>query len=246
MWTKNLKVDSSYLQRRLIWVNLRLLETTLLVKQVTECRLLTCVEKRVCAHIWLSLSTFRQGCVRGYSLLTIAVGRMEAMAACCGRSWMLSSSRAGYMPSLRDMWFTACSRESKSTANATSSSPSIMFLVVVHHSWPPAQMHKTDKRFPGPCRWRREGFAVWKLDWNFRPLCNVNVAFWRLLVSVVACITVEVKQSAGQDITWIIFCFIHCVAIIYMYKTRKGGSSILLDCCVLGLSIPLKSCEHIH
>ncbi len=71
-------------------------------------------------------------------LLTIAVGKMEAMAACCGRSWMVSRRRAGYMPSPRDMWLTACNRESKSTVNATSSSPSIMFLVVVHHNWPPA------------------------------------------------------------------------------------------------------------
>lgn len=36
-------------------------------------------------------------------LLTMAVGRMDAMAACCGRSWMVSRRRAGYMPSLRDM-----------------------------------------------------------------------------------------------------------------------------------------------
>lgn len=76
-------------------------------------------------------------------LLTIAVGNMEAMAACCGRSWMVSRRRAGYMPSPRDMWLTACNRESKSTVNATSSSPSIMFLVVVHHNWPPAWEENT-------------------------------------------------------------------------------------------------------
>lgn len=138
MWTQNLKVDGSYLRRRLIWVNLGLLETTLLVKQLTERSLPTCVWEKNRERARVTVP-FRQVCVRGHSLLTMAVGRMDAMAACCGRSWMLSSSRAGYMPSLRDMWFTACSRESKSTANATSSSPSIMFLVVVHHSWPPAQ-----------------------------------------------------------------------------------------------------------
>ncbi len=76
-------------------------------------------------------------------LLTIAVGNMEAMAACWGRSWMVSRRRAGYMPSPRDMWLTTCNRESKSTANATSSSPSITFLVIVHHNWPPAWEKKT-------------------------------------------------------------------------------------------------------
>lgn len=46
MWTQNLKVDGSYLRRRLIWVNLGLLETTLLVKQLTERSLPTCVWKK--------------------------------------------------------------------------------------------------------------------------------------------------------------------------------------------------------
>lgn len=134
--------------QRLIWVNLRPVETTLTVKQVTECKLQTGVYVCVCERegdrkgglcVCLSNSTSCSSSTCGHSLLTMAVGRMEAIAACCGRSWMLSSSLAGYMPSLRDMWFTACRRESKSTANATSSSPSIMFLVVVHHSWPPGQ-----------------------------------------------------------------------------------------------------------
>lgn len=119
----------------------------------------------------------------------MAVGRMDAMAACWGRSWMLSSSRAGYMPSLRDMWLTACSRESKSTANATSSSPSIMFLVVVHHSWPPAQNRQESVR------------SVPTQDTNSRPSCKGNPE----VHLEAACVTAEVKQ----DVPWIISCFTH-------------------------------------
>lgn len=141
---------------------------------------------RACDRAASKLDAARSSSVRGggHSLLTMAVGRMEAMAACCGRSWMLSSSLAGYMPSLRDMWFTACSRESKSTANATSSSPSIMFLVVVHHSWPPAQNRDRGETFNRPPR--EEGEKKKGKGWrvggglrtsgealNVRALCNI-------------------------------------------------------------------------
>lgn len=101
-----------------------------------------------CIHVYDACGQLLSLCVNRkswlYLLLTIAVGNMEAMAACWGRSWMVSRRRAGYMPSPRDMWLTACNRESKSTANATSSSPSIMFLVVVHHNWPPVWQRIND------------------------------------------------------------------------------------------------------
>lgn len=75
-------------------------------------------------------------------LLTIAVGKIEAMAACWGSSWIESSRRAGYIPSARVIWLAACSLESKSTTKAISSSPSEMAFVVVHQSWPPIKKRK--------------------------------------------------------------------------------------------------------
>ena len=79
-------------------------------------------------------------------LLTIAVGKIEAMAACWGSSWIESSRRAGYIPSVRVIWLAACSLESKSTTKAISSSPSEMAFVVVHQSWPPIKKKKGRER----------------------------------------------------------------------------------------------------
>lgn len=79
-------------------------------------------------------------------LLTIAVGKIEAMAACWGSSWIESSRRAGYIPSVRVIWLAACSLESKSTTKAISSSPSEMAFVVVHQSWPPIKKKKEKDR----------------------------------------------------------------------------------------------------
>lgn len=197
MWTQNLKVDGSYLRRRLIWVNLGLLETTLLVKQLTERSPPTCVWKkkqRACACDCPPPSGVRA------RTLTVDDGGGQ------------DGRHGGLLRQELDAVQQPCRVHALAQRHVVHRlQPRVKVhrerhqLLALHHVFGGgAPQLATCTKQTGDLQVREgrrtEGFAVW----SFTPLCNVKVAFRRLLV----------KQGAGQDRTWISFCFIHSAVIL--------------------------------
>lgn len=86
------------------------------------------------------------------SLLTMAVAKMAAMPACCGRSWISECSAAGYSGSsfttgcfcvtrlsAGESWASEEEEESRGgETEAKSFSPAVSSLVTLQNSWSPA------------------------------------------------------------------------------------------------------------
>lgn len=120
------------------------------------------------------------------------------MAACWGSSWIESSRRAGYIPSVRVIWLAACSLESKSTTKAMSSSPSEMAFVVVHQSWPPVRRERREEKELA----QKEG-----MSWlHARPTSgasshgvHINTDRERCLIRQQLCVATSLS---GQTLSW--------------------------------------------
>lgn len=120
------------------------------------------------------------------------------MAACWGSSWIESSRRAGYIPSVRVIWLAACSLESKSTTKAMSSSPSEMAFVVVHQSWPPVRRERQEEKELT----QNEGMSQLQARLTSRASSygvHMNTDRERGLIGLQLCAT---ASPSGQTLSW--------------------------------------------